>query len=53
MDLITAVGGEQALEMIVDLAVTEAVHLILSSKYCLWSRRQYNQSQKALRPYAP
>ena len=39
MDIITAVGGEQALEMIVDLAVKEAVHLILSSKCCLWSRR--------------
>jgi hypothetical protein len=38
MDLITAVGGEQAFEMIVDLAVKEAVHLILSSKCFLWSR---------------
>ena len=41
MDLITAVGGEQALEMIVDLAVKETVHLILSSECCLWSRRKY------------
>ena len=31
MDLITAVDGEQALEMIVDLAVKKAIHLILSS----------------------
>ena len=48
MDLITAVGGEQALEMIVDLAVKEAVHLILSSKCCLWSRRKYNRCLKKL-----
>jgi len=54
MDLITAVGGEQALEMIVDLAVKETVHLILLSKCCLWSRRKYNRCLKeALRPYAP
>ena len=48
MDLITAVGGEQALEMIVDLAVKETVHLILSSKCCLWSRRKYNRCLKKL-----
>ena len=47
MDLITAVGGEQAFEMIVDLAVKEAVHLILSSKCCLWSRRKHNRCLKS------
>ena len=49
MDLITAVGGEQALEMIVDLAVKkEAVHLILSSECCLWSRRKHDRCLKKL-----